>query len=193
MLKIGLTGGIGSGKSVVAKILKSMGYPVFDSDSVAKEIMLESPEAKRLLIGSFGKDVYRNGHLNKPFLRAILFDNEANRIKINEIVHPLVRNAFEEFCQSNTNHSLVFNESALLFETSSTQRFDHIILVTAPKSVRTQRVVQRDGVSAEDVEKRMDSQWRDEKKVTLTEFIISNDGENPLLAEVESIIEKILN
>ena len=190
MLKIGITGGIGSGKSVVSKIIESIGYPVFNSDLEAKNIINSNERVRNELIQIFGPSIYTSTGLNRQLLAQKIFSDPALRDKVNEIVHPRVREAFEKFCLNSTKN-LVFNEAAILIETGSYKQFDKLIVVTAPKEVRIDRVVKRDHVTKEDVLARMSNQWDDEKKVQYADVIINNDGSEPLLIQVENCIDQL--
>lgn len=189
MLQIGLSGGIGSGKSTVAKVLEKMAYPVFYSDQVAKNLYDEHPELQRHLVNLLGPEVYRDGHLNKTFLAQQLFSNAELKAQVTALVHPLVRSAFESWAQQQTT-DLVFNEAAILFETGAYRQFDATILVVAPLEIRIERVQKRDSLSREEVLRRIANQWPDSKKMNLSTYIITNDGQ-PLLQQIEEVISKL--
>lgn len=187
MKRIGITGGIGSGKSLVAEIIKAMGYPVYNSDERAKELTESNPKIKEGLIHLFGEEIYQNGTLNKFALAQAIFSDESLREKVNALIHPIVREDFNLWALAQ-NNSLVFNESAILFETGSFKKFDAIILVYAPTELRIKRIMKRDNCSENEVLKRMNSQFSDEEKYQLTEFRVLNDEQTPLLVQAEKII-----
>ena len=187
MKRIGITGGIGAGKSLVAEIIKAMGYPVYNSDERAKELTDSNPKIKEGLIFLFGEEIYQNGTLNKFAVAQAIFSDETLREKVNALIHPIVREDFNLWALAQ-NNSLVFNESAILFETGSFKNFDAIILVYATKELRIQRIMKRDNFSENEVLKRMNSQFSDEEKYQLTEFRVLNDEQTPLLEQVEQII-----
>ena len=187
MKRIGITGGIGAGKSLVAEIIKAMGYPVYNSDERAKELTDSNPKIKEGLIHLFGEEIYQNGTLNKFALAQAIFSDDSLREKVNALIHPIVREDFNLWALAQ-NNSLVFNESAILFETGSFKNFDAIILVYATKELRIQRIMKRDNCSENEVLKRMNSQFSDEEKYQLTEFRVLNDEQTPLLVQVEKII-----
>lgn len=189
MLRIGLSGGIGSGKSTVAGILAKMGYPVFYSDQEAKRLYNENPLLKKQLVALFGPAIYRDGQLNKAFLAQQLFSNAELKAQVTALVHPLVRKAFEVWAQQQAS-DLVFNEAAILFETGAYKDFDATVLVTAPIETRIERVQKRDLISREAVLQRIANQWPDSKKMNLTTYIITNDGQ-PLLQQIEDVISKL--
>ena len=187
MKRIGITGGIGAGKSLVAEIIKAMGYPVYNSDERAKELTESNPKIKEALIHLFGEEIYQNDTLNKFALAQAIFSDESLREKVNALIHPIVREDFNLWALAQ-NNSLVFNESAILFETGSFKNFDAIILVYASKELRIKRIMKRDNCSENEVLKRMNSQFSDEEKYQLTEFRVLNDEQTPLLVQVEKII-----
>ena len=190
MIKVGLTGGIGAGKSIVARILESCNYPVFNSDQVAKKLIVEDHSLRSAMINEFGDAVYKGTELDRTYLAGVIFKDDTAREKINSLVHPRVRKSFSEFCE-NAKSPLVFNEAAILFETGSYNQFDKNILVTAPESLRIDRVIKRDGVPISAVEDRIKAQWSDEKKAQLADFVIVNDEVQPLLIQVEMILEEL--
>lgn len=187
MKRIGITGGIGAGKSLVAEIIKAMGYPVYNSDERAKELTDSNPKIKEGLIHLFGEEIYQNDTLNKFALAQAIFSDESLREKVNALIHPIVREDFNNWALAQ-NNSLVFNESAILFETGSFKNFDAIILVYAPTELRIKRIIKRDNCSENEVLKRMNSQFSDEEKYQLTESRVLNDEQTPLLVQVEKII-----
>jgi len=189
MLRIGLSGGIGSGKSTVAGILAKMGYPIFYSDQEAKRLYDENPVLQKQLVDLFGPAIYRDGQLNKAFLAQQLFSNAELKAQVTALVHPLVRKAFEVWAQQQAS-DLVFNEAAILFETGAYKDFDATVLVTAPIETRIERVQKRDLISREAVLQRIANQWPDSKKMNLTTYIITNDGQ-PLLQQIEDVISKL--
>jgi dephospho-CoA kinase len=189
MLRIGLSGGIGSGKSTVAGILAKMGYPVFYSDQEAKRLYDENPVLQKQLVDLFGPAIYRDGQLNKAFFAQQLFSNAELKAQVTALVHPLVRKAFEVWAQQQAS-DLVFNEAAILFETGAYKDFDATVLVTARIETRIERVQKRDLISREAVLQRIANQWPDSKKMNLTTYIITNDGQ-PLLQQIEDVISKL--
>ena len=191
MKRIGITGGIGAGKSLVAEIIKAMGYPVYNSDERAKELTDSNPKIKAGLIHLFGIEIYQNDKLNKFALAQAIFSDDSLRDKVNTLIHPIVREDFNLWTLAQ-NTELVFNESAILFETGSFKNFDAIILVHAPAELRIKRIMKRDNCSVNEVLKRMNSQFSDEEKFQYTELRILNDEKKPLLTQVEQIILSFL-
>jgi len=186
MVKVGITGGIGSGKSYVAAIIEKMGYPVYYSDVESKQLVDVDPEIRKALIGLLGSEVYTPVGLNRPFLAEQIFRSDDLREQVNAIIHPHVRARFEQWAHE-AGSALVFNEAAILFETGSYRQFDRMILVTAPEELKLSRVMRRDGVSLEEVQQRMSKQWSDDQKVKLADYVIINDG-RPLLEQVERVV-----
>jgi dephospho-CoA kinase len=190
MKKIGITGGIGSGKSYVSLIIKSMGFPVYHSDENAKLLMESNPVIKEGLQLLFGESIYEKGELNKKKLAELIFESPELREKVNGLVHPIVRADFAQWA-TNQSQEIVFNEAAILFETGAHTNFDATILVIAPEAIRIDRVMKRENCSEELVLKRIHSQWSDEQKSGLANFQIINDSVSPLLSQVEQVLEKI--
>jgi dephospho-CoA kinase len=190
ILKVGVTGGIGSGKSYICRILESIGYPVFYSDQEAKLIILNDIEVKAKIIAEFGEEAYLNGAYNKVYIASIVF-NDSEKLKIlNQIVHPAVRKAFNSWAKKQ-NTPIVFNEAALLFENGSWKDFDKVILVHADIETRIKRLIQRDGSSEEDINRRIKSQWTDEKKMNLADFCINNSENQLLQPQIDKILLEI--
>jgi dephospho-CoA kinase len=192
MKRIGLTGGIGSGKSFIAQIIEHMGYPVYYSDARAKELTKSNPSIKTGLISLFGEEVYEGNKLNAKLIASKIFHNDELRKKVNELIHPIVRADFENWAL-NQNSELVFNEAAILFETGSYRNFDATILVCAPTDLKIERVMKRENCSKEEVMARMSKQWSDEDKMKLTDYSILNDNQTPILIQLEEIINNLLS
>lgn len=173
MRVVGLTGGIGSGKSTVARMFRELGVPVYDSDSEAKQLMTSSDKVREAIIDLLGKTAYQGRELNRSFVAEKVFKNPELLQKLNAIVHPAVRNHFKEWAKAQ-NAPYVVQETALIFENGSQDHYDHIILVTAPLDVRLNRVMERDGVGPKAVLERMKNQMDDADKVDLAHFCIEN-------------------
>lgn len=185
--KIGITGGIGSGKSVVAKMVRTLGYPVYDSDDRAKVLMQSHSGIRRQLIALFGEKVYSGEQLNRAFLATCIFQDPNARENVNAIVHPVVRADFAEWANKQ-QATMVFQESALLFETGGYRLLDATVLVSAPEELRIQRVMQRDQASHEQVVARMAAQLPENEKLKLTEFVIRNDETQLLIPQVLRVL-----
>ena len=170
---IGLTGGIGSGKSTVANMFKELGVPVYNSDERAKYLMNTSLDIKRQLIKLLGEEAYKGDKLNRSFIAEKVFSNTNLLAELNGIVHPIVRNDFIDWTKKQ-DYSYVIQETALLFENKAQDLYDSIILVTAPKETRIIRVVDRDKSSREQVIARMKNQLDDKTKLNLSNYVIEN-------------------
>lgn len=187
-IKIGITGGIGSGKSVVSRLLEIMGVPVYISDVETKLLMVSDPFIRQELVALIGKEVYVDGVLNKPLLASYLFGDREHAKQINGIVHPRVKDDFRRWTQCRSGNSVVGIESAILIEAGFSGEVDVIVMVYAPEEVRIMRAIQRDGSSRELIEKRIRSQMSDAEKRGKADFVIVNDGEMPLIPQVLALL-----
>lgn len=183
MLKIGITGGIGSGKSTVANIFKVLGIPVFDADSVAKQVMENDVQLREQLIAQFGDPTFQDGKLNRAYLASIVFKDPYQLALLNAMVHPITLKAADDWMQLQTAPYAI-KEAALIFEAGAGAGLDLIIGVTAPMAIRIQRVMQRDGISREAVMERMDKQIDESIKMRLCDFVIHNDNLHLLTTQV---------
>ncbi len=190
MLKIGITGGIGSGKSTVARIFQVLGIPVYDADTRAKQLMNEDTALKESIAAAFGSDVYEDGRLNRSRLAAMVFNDEARLAQLNAIVHPAtIKDAARWMEQQQAPYAL--KEAALIFESGSQQGLDYVIGVFAPAALRLQRAMQRDGSTKEQVLARMSKQVSDSIKMRLCDFTIINDEQQLIIPQVLAIHEKL--
>lgn len=190
MIKVGITGGIGSGKSYVCSILEQLGFPVFYSDKVSKELLNSDEKVRSQLTSLFGDKIYHNNDLDKAQLSKLIFSDSTLLQKVNAIVHPRVRDMFHQWSLKQKS-PIVFNEAAILFETGAYKFFDATILITSPSDLRIQRVMNRDGVSENDVVNRMNNQWSDEDKKVLATYCIVNDEKQGLISQIEEILSKL--
>jgi dephospho-CoA kinase len=190
-MKIGITGGMGSGKSFVCSIIENLGYPIFYSDKEAKWLMENNASLIAEIKIIVGNNAYTNNKINKEEIRKYIFNNAENRKKLNEIVHPAVTQHFDHWAQQFASNSLIFNESALLIETGSYKRFDKIILITASQDVKIKRLIQRENVSKEEIRLRMNSQLSDEVKKDHADYIIENNETDFLLPKIFTIIDQL--
>jgi dephospho-CoA kinase len=191
MMIIGLTGGIGSGKTTVANMFNKLGIPIYIADLEAKKIMNSSKLIRGKLIQLFGNEAYAKDSLNKPFLASKIFNDNDLLIKMNAIVHPKVRLHFKRWLKKQ-NTPYVIKEAAILFENGGYHECDYIITVTASEEDKIQRVIQRDNSSSEKIKAIMDNQWSDAKKVELSNFVINNDNLPHTENQVKGIHQKIL-
>jgi len=184
-MKIGITGGIGSGKSYVCKLLAARGITVYDCDAAAKRLMRTSPTLRRQLTELIGTNTYQpDGTLNKAVVAQFLLASEQNAKAIDAIVHPAV---FRDFIESGVD----WMESAILYESGINRLVDRVLVVTAPVPVRIRRIMQRDGISAEKAREWIDRQWPQDRIRALADYEIVNDGEADLLSQVDSLLARI--
>jgi len=194
MLKIGLTGNIGSGKTTVSKIFEVLGIPVFYADDAAKSVMVNDKLLISEIKATFGDEAYfDDGTLNRKYIASIVFNNDAQLAKLNSIVHPATFRAFDAWVKNITDAPYVLKEAALLFESDSYKMCDYNIMVQAPLEMRIQRVMQRDSLSRAEIESRNAHQFTEEKKTQLADFIISNDDTELVIPQVLKLHNHLLS
>jgi dephospho-CoA kinase len=195
MLRIGLTGGIGSGKSTVAQIFEVLGIPVYYADAEAKRLMNTDEELKINIIKNFGNDAYKEGFLNRAYISSIVFKDHAKLDLLNSIVHPVTIHDSEAWMKklkaSSPSIPYAIHEAALIFEAGVTQGLDYVIGVFAPHPLRLKRVMERDNVTKEEVLKRMNRQIDEETKMKLCDFVINNDEQQLVISQVLNLHEKL--
>ena len=183
MIKVGLTGGIGSGKTTVAKVFETLGIPVYYADDKAKYLMNTNETLKASIIQNFGNDAYKNGELDRKYLAAIVFNNKEKLELLNSLTHPItIRDADKWMKQQTTPYTI--KEAALLFESRAAEQLDYIIGVYAPQHIRVERVMKRDNLPAEEVMKRISRQIDEEMKMKLCDFIITNNDQQLVIPQV---------
>jgi dephospho-CoA kinase len=190
-MRIGLTGGIGSGKSMVAGIFKVLGIPVFDADAAAKHIMETDPALRQSIIDIFGGNSYQGAALDRKYLASIVFSDQYQLDRLNALVHPAAIAAAKVW-SADQSAPYTVKEAALFFEAGSTEGMDYIIGVYAPKHLRIKRVMDRDGVTREEVLARMQRQIQEEIKMRLCDFVIMNDEQQLLIPQVLKLHEQFL-
>lgn len=183
---IGLTGGIGSGKTTVANMFSKLGVPIYIADAEAKKLTNSSKLIRRKLIELLGEDAYSQGNLNRKYVADKIFNDKDLLEAVNKIIHPEVAAHFKTWAAKQKTPYII-QEAAILFENGSYRNFDKIILVTAPKELRISRVAERDNASGAEIEQRMNNQWSDEKKAKLADFIIENIQIEDTQKRVEAI------
>jgi dephospho-CoA kinase len=195
MLKIGITGGIGSGKTTVCKVFETLGIPVFYADTVAKGIMVIDPLLISGVKETFGPLSYlEDGTLNNKHIANIVFNDPAELAKLNQLVHPAVFRAFDSWVETvDSRAPYILKEAALLFESESYKMCDQSILVIAPHKLKLERVIARDALTADQVTARMDKQFSDEKKMELADFILYNNESQSVIAQVMDLHKQFLN
>lgn len=187
-IKIGITGGIGSGKSVVSRLLEVMGIPVYIADVEAKYLTNTDPCIRKELAALLGNDVYKDGALNKPLLASYLFGHPDHADRVNGIIHPRVKEDFRRWVEERNNLPWVGMESAILIESGFASEVDVVVMVYASLEIRIQRAIRRDSTTRELVMKRIQSQMSDEEKREQACFVIVNDNETPLIPQVLELI-----
>ena len=191
-LVIGITGGIGSGKTTVCRVFQLFGVPVFEADVRARQLMDEDPELKKALIDLFGEPVYTSGgSLNREMLAAAIFRNNDLRKQVNALVHPAVRKAFYSWLEQNQSFPYVIYEAAILFEGGFHEKMNYSILITAPENQRIARVMQRSGMTEKMVRERMKSQMPEEEKRQLADLCLENDNTKLILPAIVQIDKKL--
>lgn len=190
-IKVGITGGIGSGKSIICDIFKLLKAPIFEADVVAKHLIDTNDEIKNGLIDLFGNDIYtENGTINRLKLAGIIFNDDIQLEKVNSLIHPEVRAEFHKWAEQQTS-PYVIHEAAILFESGFYKIMDLTILVSAPEEVRIKRVIKRDGASEAQVRERIKKQWTDEKKKKLANFEIKNDNQELVIPQIINIDKQL--
>jgi len=186
---IGLTGGIGSGKSIISSLLTIMGIPVYVADTESKRLTESSPVIREKLTERFGADLYVEGKLNKSLLASLIFGNEENRNYVNSVIHPEVLIDFEEWKAQKISFPLVAIEAAILFESGFAGFVDIMVTVAAPEDLRIRRVELREGWSRATIVSRIQSQLPQEEKIRRSDYVIYNDDRQALIPQVEKMIE----
>ena len=192
MVKVGLTGGIGSGKTTVSNFLLDYGIPVYNSDSKGKTLMNTNLELKNNIVSIFGERVYDNGILNTNLLSSIVFNDSTKIDQLNNLVHPKVAQDFNQWVGKNNNKPILVKEAAILIESGAYLNMDKIILVVSEKSTRINRVSKRDNSDLESIEKRINHQLTDNEKIKYADYIIENNSSlEHLKLEVLKVVNKI--
>ena len=188
MKTIGLTGGIGSGKSTVSRLLEIMEIPVYVADTESKKLVNTSPPIRERLIAAFGSQLYRNGEVDRALLASLIFGNKENLQYANSVIHPAVFEDFRQWTERQTRVSFVVIESAILFDSGFNKAVDVTVNVSAPLEIRIRRVEKRDRVSRETVEARLNSQIPEEERNRLSDYVIMNDETCALIPQVENLL-----
>lgn len=191
MIKLGVTGGIGSGKSVVCDVFRLHDIPVFDADREAKKLNDTSPVIREKLINNFGPDLYQGNKLDRKKLANLIFNNAENLRITNAIIHPELAKYFEKWVDQRKHHAVIAIDAAVLYEAGFQSLLDKTIVVMAPLKIRIERAAKRDRLSKEQITARANSQMNDEEKAGLADFIIRNDGRHSLLEQVAQILQDV--
>lgn len=190
MKRIGLTGGIGVGKTYVSKIFQNLGYPVFNADIQAKKCLNEDKELTQNIRNIFGSTIYKNGELQEKKLANIVFNNIQKLDQLNKLVHPVVKKRFSDWCKQQ-DASLVIKEAAILFESGSHLGLDAVICVSCPDTIRIERVQKRDQIKKDEVLNRINKQMPQNEKEELSNYVIVNDGGQLLLPQVIYVLKEM--
>jgi dephospho-CoA kinase len=192
MSKVGVTGGIGSGKTLICNVFSKLGIPVFNADNEAKIILNTDKDVISTIKELFGNDIYINNSIDRKKLAEIIFNNEEALTKINSLVHPKVRLAFKKWCLQFSNLPYVIQEAAILFESEAYKELDYTITVHASEATRVKRVMQRDGVIEEKIKERIKNQMSDEERLKLADYVINNDEDTMVLPQILDIHQKLI-
>lgn len=189
---IGLTGGIGSGKTMVAKYIESLGIPVYIADDEAK-ILMSNPAIINAISKEFGTNIVDNETLNRKKLAKLVFNNPDKLKILNTIVHPQVKRHFDEWVKKHKNAPLVVKEAAILFESGGDKYCDAIITVTAPVEIRVQRIMERDKIDRESILQRIQNQWTDEQRIAKSDYVIHNISDDETYKQIDKILNLLIN
>lgn len=184
MLRLGITGGIGSGKSTVCRIFEFLDVPVYYADQRSKELVSTQPEIRKAIVHYFGEEAFKDGIYNRPYMAGIVFKDKSKLELLNGIIHPFVLKDWDEFCSKYAHLPYIIKEAAIMLETESRNSIDKVALVYAPKELRIQRVLERDHIEKAAVEARMNMQMPEEEKLKKADIVIYNDGEHSLIEQV---------
>ena len=193
MIKVGITGGIGSGKTLVAGIFERLGIPVFYSDKEAKNMMVSNLKIKSDVIEIFGELSYSGNTLNRAYLAEKIFNNMDLMNRLNSIIHPAVHKQFLNWAENYKEIPYILEEAAILFESGADKYFDYTILVKANETLRIQRVMKRDSMNEEHIKLRMNNQMSDNEKTSMADFVIENEIDSMVLPQVLEINEKLIS
>ncbi len=191
MIKLGITGGIGSGKSTVSQIFSISGVPVYIADIESKRLVATSPTIRKRLINLFGEELYSGGVLNKPLLASHIFNDKKKLEIVNAIIHPEVERDFIEWVKKHAQCNIVAHEAAILFESGFNKMMDKVLMVYTPLDIRIERTMLRDNLPKEKVMERIQNQMSDEEKAKLSDFVIVNDNTKSLIEQVTNIIQEL--
>lgn len=187
MLKVGITGNIGSGKTLVCSIFQSFGIQVYNADDRAKWLMQHQPELKAAIIDLFGEEAYLDKQLNRPYIAKIVFNDFEKLNQLNGLVHPAVAMDTVNWFNNLKEEAYALKEAALIFETNMQNALDKVITVAAPKEIRLKRVLKRDDTTVEAIEKRMAKQMDEAEKIAKSDFVIYNDGKQAIIPQIHQI------
>ena len=192
MLRLGVTGGIGSGKSTVCKIFNRLGIPVYDADSRARWLVENDQGLRQAIIAEFGEESFRGELYNRSYISAIVFGDARRLRQLNDIIHPVVFADWAEYCKEHSQHPYIIKEAAIMFETESARTVDKIVLVHSPEELRIARLMERDGSDESVIRQKMSRQMSEEERLKLADLIIYNDPEHSLVDQVIALHKRIM-
>lgn len=190
MIRIGITGGMGAGKSVISEMMRCLGIPVYDADIASKKILNSNTKVKTQLIELLGEEIFSNGQLNRPLMAQLIFNNNELLLKTNAIIHPAVFDDFIAWSQTQ-NKEVVACETAILFESGMVSYFDSILMVSAPLEIRIERCIKRNNFTREQVMERIAKQMDESKKIELSDFVIDNDNRKALYPQLKNFLNNL--
>ena len=194
MKKVGITGGIGSGKTTVCKVFELLGVHVFYSDDESKKLLFNDADIKRKILEAFGDAVLSaSGFVDRKLLSSVVFNNKEKLEQLNAILHPAVGHRFEQWVEENKQHPYIIKEAAILFESGAYKQVDMVITVTAPVSLKIQRAMKRDNITMEQVEQRILNQMSDEDKMARSQFVVHNDEHHLLIPQILKIHSELIS
>ena len=193
MLIVALTGGIGSGKTMVGEIFAELGALVVDSDQLAREVVERGSKVFELIVAEIGDEILKNGDLDRAALASLIFKDPKKRAKLEEITHPLIRQSFAKIVSSAGSDSIIINQIPLLVESKHDYKFDHVITISAPENIRTERLLKR-GLTLSQIDQRMKAQATDTQREGISDTVIVNDkSEQELISQVDKVCECLKN
>ena len=187
MLKLGVTGRIGSGKSIVCQIFSTLGIPVYKADERAKELVNSNSELQKVIISEFGNESFVNSVYNRPYIASVVFKDQKKLSALNRIIHPVVEKDYSIWLADKKKFHYTVYEAAILFDSGASEKMDYILVIDAPENELINRVMKRDNLSRAEVELRLNNQWKTDKKDGLADWIIMNDGNTLILPKVLEI------
>ena len=196
MLKLGVTGRIGSGKSIVCQIFSTLGIPVYRADERAKELVNSNSELQKVIISEFGNESFVNSVYNRPYIASVVFKDQKKLSALNRIIHPVVEKDYSIWLADKKKFHYTVYEAAILFESGASEKMDYILVIDAPENELINRVMKRDNLSRAEVELRLNNQWKTDKKDGLADWIIMNDGNTlilPKVLEIHKYLMQLMN
>ncbi|MBN1144283.1 MAG: dephospho-CoA kinase [Bacteroidales bacterium] len=193
MIKVGITGGIGSGKSLVCQVFSKLGAPIYDADSAARRLSESDPGIRYNLTALLGSDIYSGRVLNRTKMSALIFNDKSLLEKVNQIIHPKVAGDFLLWCSDKTHHAYVIQESAILFESKAYLMFDKYVTVISPEDIRIQRILSRNQMTLEKIRAIINNQLTDPEKTVRSHYVIDNDGIKPILPQILRLHRELKN